>query len=150
MLWTDKLLLRLRTLFNHGRVEQELDAELRFHFDQQVEENLAAGMSPGEVRLAARRIIGGIAKYQEECRDARRIAWITPACSPARKPRCASKPNSCAQNRRPVRRSPSRRACSSSGNSSSLRTILSLWSKIGFALLTPVTVGMIAISFLPL
>ena len=46
MRWAGKLLLRLRSLFRHGSVEQELDAELRFHVDQQIEENLAASMSP--------------------------------------------------------------------------------------------------------
>ena len=34
--WADKLLLRLRALFRHESVEQELDAELRFHFEQQI------------------------------------------------------------------------------------------------------------------
>jgi len=58
-------------------VERELDDELRFHFDQQVAENLAAGMTPEHARLAARRAIGGMAQIREECRDARRTAWLT-------------------------------------------------------------------------
>jgi macrolide transport system ATP-binding/permease protein len=72
----DKLLLRLRSLFRRGSVEQELDAELRFHFEQQIEENLAAGMSAEAAQHAARRSIGGLAQIQEECRDMRRVNLI--------------------------------------------------------------------------
>src|SRR5262249_23921890 len=72
----DKSRLRLRSLFRHGSVEQELDAEIRFHLDQQIEENLACGMAPEEARRAAMRMIGGIAQFQEECRDMRRINLI--------------------------------------------------------------------------
>lgn len=37
--------LRLRSLFKRSRVESELDDELQFHLEKQVEENIAAGMS---------------------------------------------------------------------------------------------------------
>jgi predicted permease len=76
MRWADKLLLRLRSLFRHGSVEHELDTELRFHFEQQIQENLAAGMSPEESRYAAQRSIGGLTQIQEECRDMRGLNWI--------------------------------------------------------------------------
>jgi putative ABC transport system permease protein len=69
----DKVRLRLRSLFRRRNVEGELDAELRFHLDQQIEENLASGMAPQEARVAAMRTIGGIVQFQEECRDMRRI-----------------------------------------------------------------------------
>src|SRR5438094_3954264 len=76
MRWTDKLRLRWRSLWRRPRVEQELDDELRFHLQQQIEENLAAGMSPEEARYAARRSIGGLAQMKEECRDMRRVNWV--------------------------------------------------------------------------
>jgi len=76
MRWASKLWLRLRSLFRRGPVEQELDDELRFHLEQQIEENLAAGMSPEEARYAARRAIGGIEQIKEECRDTRRVNAI--------------------------------------------------------------------------
>src|SRR5207302_2437057 len=76
MRWVDKLQMRLRSLLRRPRVEQELDDELRFHLEQQVEENLAAGMSPEEARYAARRSIGGVAQMKEECRDMRRVNWV--------------------------------------------------------------------------
>ena len=76
MRWLDKLLLRWRSLFRRHDVEHELDAELRFHLQQQIEENLAAGMSPEEARYAARRTIGGIEQIREGCRDARSVRFI--------------------------------------------------------------------------
>jgi putative ABC transport system permease protein len=69
----DKLRLRLRSLFRRALVERELEAELRFHLDQLVEENIAAGLPPSEARAAALRTIGGMAQFQESCRDTRRL-----------------------------------------------------------------------------
>jgi hypothetical protein len=57
-------------------VERELEDELRFHLDQLVEENIAAGMPPGDARMSAIQKIGGIAQLQEECRDMRRTQII--------------------------------------------------------------------------
>ena len=76
MRWTNKLLLRLRSTFHRGRVDRELDEELHFHLERQIEENLAAGMSADEARYAARRAIGGIAQLKEECRDMRRVNLV--------------------------------------------------------------------------
>jgi len=47
----------------------ELEAELRFHLDQLIEENISSGMPAEEARRSAQRMIGGIAQYKEECRD---------------------------------------------------------------------------------
>ena len=73
MRWLEKLMLRWRSLFRRPEVEQELDAELRFHLQQQIDENLAAGMSAAEASYAACRTIGGLTQIQEECRDTRRL-----------------------------------------------------------------------------
>jgi hypothetical protein len=54
-------------------VERELEDELRFHLDELIGENIASGMAPEKARTAAMRIIGGIAQFQEECRDMRRM-----------------------------------------------------------------------------
>jgi hypothetical protein len=75
----DKLRLRLRSLLRRENVERELADELHFHLDQLTEENIAAGMAPEEARMAALRAIGGIAQYQEECRDMRQMN-ITEDC----------------------------------------------------------------------
>src|SRR5579872_3272515 len=76
MRWREVLRLRGRTLFRRGRVERELDAELRFHLEQQIAENLAAGMSAEEARYAAWRSVGGLEQIKEECRDMRGTSWL--------------------------------------------------------------------------
>jgi predicted permease len=72
----DILWLRIRSVFDRGQVETELDKELRFHLVQQTEEGLAMGLSPEEARRAALRTLGGIAQIQEECRDMRRTNFL--------------------------------------------------------------------------
>jgi predicted permease len=72
----DKVRLRLRSLFRRSSVERELDAEFRFHLDEQIEENLISGMAPEEANRAAMHTIGGITQFQEECRDMRRVNLI--------------------------------------------------------------------------
>ncbi len=64
--------IRMRSLFRRAEVERELDKEIRFHLEQQIEENLALGMPPAEARFAALRTLGGVTQIQEECRDMRR------------------------------------------------------------------------------
>ena len=76
MRFLDKGRLRLRSLFRRGSVERELEAELYFHLDQQIEENLASGMAPEEARRVAMRMIGGVTQFQEECREMRRTNMI--------------------------------------------------------------------------
>jgi predicted permease len=73
---TDVLRHRLRSLFRRPRVESDLDRELSFHLEQQILENLAAGMSPDEARAAAHRALGGLMQIQEECRDTRRVGFL--------------------------------------------------------------------------
>lgn len=71
MRWLKILRLRFRSLFQHAALERELDDELRFHFEQQMEQNIAAGMDPEGARTAALREFGQIAQHKDECRDAR-------------------------------------------------------------------------------
>ena len=72
----DKSRLRLRSLFRRPNVDRELEAELRFHMDQLIAENISSGMPPAEARWAAQRMIGGIGQYKEECRDMRRVNLV--------------------------------------------------------------------------
>jgi hypothetical protein len=74
--WFYTIPLRLRSLFRRRQVEQELDEELRYHIDRQIEEQIAKGMTPEEARYAALRAIGGIEQRKEECRDKRGVRWI--------------------------------------------------------------------------
>ena len=79
MRWPDKLRLRMRSLLRRSRLDAELDRELRFHLEQQVEENLAAGLSPEEARYAALRTVGNLTHIQEQCRDQRGINVVDDA-----------------------------------------------------------------------
>jgi predicted permease len=84
MRWPDKLRLRLRTLLLRRRVEEDLDEELRSHLEQQIEENVASGMTPEEARYAALRAMGGLERIREQCRDERRMSWIESAAGDVR------------------------------------------------------------------
>src|SRR5215469_10565647 len=70
MLWIRRFFLRLQTLFRRGRSAQRLDDEVQFHLEQQVAENIAAGMNPQEARYAAMRAFGNPTFLKEEARDA--------------------------------------------------------------------------------
>lgn len=61
----------LRALFRCDAVEAELDEELRFHFDKQVEKFVQSGLPIVEARRRAWLVFGGSDLIKEECRDAR-------------------------------------------------------------------------------
>src|SRR5437870_3734635 len=71
MSWARVVAARLRGLFEHKRLERELDDEVRFHLDMQIADNLKAGMDPAEARYAALRSFGGIAQMKEQYRERR-------------------------------------------------------------------------------
>ena len=52
------ILRRILNLFSRPKLEQEIDAELRSHIEMRIEDNIAAGMSPGEARRDALRRFG--------------------------------------------------------------------------------------------
>src|SRR5215470_7410585 len=72
----NKLRLRLWALFFKPRMETELDEEVRFHLEREIEENIARGMSPEEARLAALRSFGGVERVKEESRDVSSIRLL--------------------------------------------------------------------------
>jgi len=66
-------IVRLRFLLA-GKRRMEVDDELQFHIERQVQENLAAGMSREEARRQAGIAFGGRERAREECR-AQRPSW---------------------------------------------------------------------------
>ncbi len=66
----DALPGRLRLLFRRGRLEDDMDRELRFHLEQQVTEHVAAGLSPTEARRRARLGFGQVDVVKDDCRQA--------------------------------------------------------------------------------
>jgi hypothetical protein len=76
MQWPRKLWLRLKTLFRCERCDEQLNEEIRFHLEQQVAENIAAGLSPPEARHAAMRLFGNVTFLNEETRQTWGLVWL--------------------------------------------------------------------------
>jgi putative ABC transport system permease protein len=81
--WSD-ITLRVRALFRRDSLEASMNEELRFHYQKQVERNVARGMSQQEARRQARLAMGGEDAIAEDCRDARGIGGIEVAAQDAR------------------------------------------------------------------
>ena len=70
------LLSRLRTLTFRAKRESDLREELQLHLEREIERLQASGLSPGDARLQARRLFGGVEQIKEDCRDARGTAVL--------------------------------------------------------------------------
>ena len=69
MRWHHRLGVVLREWFRRSARDRDLNEELRFHFDQQVELNLAAGMAPEQAQRSAAIAIGNPAAILDASRD---------------------------------------------------------------------------------
>jgi macrolide transport system ATP-binding/permease protein len=65
-----------RAILRRGRMESEMDAELRFHIEAFIEDLVRNGVPQQEALRRARMEFGGIEQTKEECRDARRVNVI--------------------------------------------------------------------------
>src|SRR5579864_2603153 len=74
----------LRNLFSRRRVEVDLDQEVNSHLGLLVEENIRAGMSPGEAQRAARIELGGIEQVKEQVREQGLGNWLHSVVSDCR------------------------------------------------------------------
>ena len=72
----DDLLRRWRALTHKAEMDQELDEEMRFHLERDIEQNIRNGMSPEDARYAALRSFGGVDQSKEECRSSRGVGLI--------------------------------------------------------------------------
>ena len=72
----DDLRYRTRSLVHRKQMEDELDEELRFHFDKQVEKNMRSGMTEEEAKRQARLAFGGHEQVKEDCREARGTSFL--------------------------------------------------------------------------
>ncbi len=66
-----RLLRAVAGLFRGGSAERELDDELKFHIEMEVQANLRRGLDPAHARRQALRDFGGLERTKEECRDER-------------------------------------------------------------------------------
>src|SRR5690348_1511118 len=64
------ILKKLLAIF-HQPQQQEMDDELRFHLEKQIEANIVSGMSPEEARRQALIAFGGVQQTRELVREVR-------------------------------------------------------------------------------
>src|SRR5580704_2952909 len=69
MRWLELLRMRIEMIFRRNRAAGRLDDELRFHLEQQIAENVAAGMSAEEARHAALRAFGNPTALRDQARE---------------------------------------------------------------------------------
>jgi putative ABC transport system permease protein len=70
------LLFRVRAVLRRRAAETELEDELRFHFERQLEKYLRSGLTREEAMRRVRMEFGGLEQVKEECRDARGVQLI--------------------------------------------------------------------------
>ena len=63
---------RIMNALRRRKIDNELNDEMRFHLEQEVEQNLAAGMSPEEARRKALVAFGGVQQTRESYREVQR------------------------------------------------------------------------------
>ncbi|HEX4029119.1 MAG TPA: ADOP family duplicated permease [Terracidiphilus sp.] len=71
-------------LFGAGRLDADLDEELRSHLELATEENRRRGMAAEEARTAALRAFGGVAQTREAYRTQRGMPWLETLAGDAR------------------------------------------------------------------
>jgi hypothetical protein len=74
--WLYTVPLRLRSVLRRADIELELDEELAFHLERQIEENVARGLTLEQAEYAARRALNSLEQRKEECRDMRKVRLV--------------------------------------------------------------------------
>ena len=67
---------RLRGTLTSARASETFDEEARFHLDQRIQENLAAGMSPEQAQHEANQRFGSVIQSRERTRDEDTVPWL--------------------------------------------------------------------------
>ena len=73
MNWLRVFIHRLRGMFMKGKLEREMEEEIRSHLEMQIEEHERQGMNPEEARYAALRKFGGVEQVKENYRHRRSL-----------------------------------------------------------------------------
>lgn len=76
MRWLSRWRIRLSSLVHRRSMEDEMEVELRTHLEEQIEHNLALGMSEEEARRQAQLAFGNLEALKDDCRDVRRFVWL--------------------------------------------------------------------------
>ncbi|HEX8651043.1 MAG TPA: ABC transporter permease [Pyrinomonadaceae bacterium] len=70
------LLQRMRGMLFRGRLDRDLEDEIRSHLEMQAEDNVRRGMTPQEARYAASRQFGGVEQVKEIYRERRGLPHV--------------------------------------------------------------------------
>jgi hypothetical protein len=70
------LIFRLRSLFRRSAIDNELDDELRFHLEQQVEKHVRSGLTRENAMRQTRLDFGVLGHVKEDCRESRGITFL--------------------------------------------------------------------------
>src|SRR5580658_53914 len=70
------LFFRVRSLFRRETVESEMEDELGFHWERQIEKHMKTGIDRDEALRRVRMEFGGLELVKEDCRDARGVSLI--------------------------------------------------------------------------
>src|SRR3954462_3302817 len=76
MRWLSKLRRRVRLIVDRTAVEREMRDEMHFHLEMEAEELTRFGAAENEALRLARRRFGGIARFEDDARDARGGRWL--------------------------------------------------------------------------
>jgi macrolide transport system ATP-binding/permease protein len=68
--WFQEVGSHVANVFRRSELESEVDDELRFHLEMQIEQYVKSGMSERDARRVALVEFGGVDKTVEDCRDA--------------------------------------------------------------------------------
>ena len=71
-----RLYNRSKVLFRNRKLEDDLEDELKFHLEMEIEKNRERGLSAQEARRTALLTFGGVEQIKEECREAWGTRWI--------------------------------------------------------------------------
>jgi len=72
----NRIRIRIRALFQKGKLDAEMDEEMGAHLGMRIQQNIEAGMSADKARYAALRQFGWVESLRESGRDARGVAWL--------------------------------------------------------------------------
>jgi predicted permease len=76
MRWLTKLRRRARLILDRPGIEREMRDEMRFHLEMEADDLERFGASTDDARRLAERRFGGVARYEDEARDARGGRWL--------------------------------------------------------------------------
>ncbi len=73
MKWIRSFRERFWALFGKGRMDAEMEEELRFHLEMETKKHLQSGMTPAEAHRKAMISFGGVDRFEERTREERGV-----------------------------------------------------------------------------